>query len=144
MAKPGYESRHNLKYWQDGEWLGLGCGAHSTMEGERWKNVSATADYIDRVEAGAPLVTDRRVLTPVQRLEEALFTGLRLARGVDATAVGCRYGFDVWDRYGSRLAPFLDAGLLVREADRLRLTRDGMLLANEVMSAFIDLDSTVK
>ena len=47
VARPGMESRHNPKYWSDGEWLGFGCGAHSTRGGVRWKNVSATADYID-------------------------------------------------------------------------------------------------
>ena len=52
VAKPGAESRHNLKYWEDGEWLGFGCGAHSTRDGIRWKNVSATEDYIQRVVEG--------------------------------------------------------------------------------------------
>ena len=46
-------SRHNLKYWKDGEWLGFGCGAHSTRDGVRWKNVSATEDYVARVTTGA-------------------------------------------------------------------------------------------
>jgi len=52
VARPGAESRHNLKYWQDGEWLGFGCGAHSTRAGVRWKNASATEDYIARVRGG--------------------------------------------------------------------------------------------
>ena len=51
VARPASRrSRHNLKYWQEGEWLGFGCGAHATFRGERWRNVSATADYIDRVD----------------------------------------------------------------------------------------------
>ena len=49
VARPGFESRHNLKYWQDGEWLGFGCGAHSTRDGVRWKNVSSTEEYISRL-----------------------------------------------------------------------------------------------
>ncbi len=49
VARPGRRSRHNLKYWTDGEWLGFGCGAHSTRDGVRWKNVSGTEDYVDRV-----------------------------------------------------------------------------------------------
>ena len=63
VAQPGAESRHNLKYWQDGEWLGFGCGAHSTRDGVRWKNVSATEDYIARSSGRALAVetppTDR-------------------------------------------------------------------------------------
>ena len=60
-AAAGTESRHNLKYWTDGEWLAFGCGAHSTRDGVRWKNVSGTDDYVDRVTAGSRRV-GRRVL----------------------------------------------------------------------------------
>ena len=63
VARPGMASRHNLKYWTDGEWLAFGCGAHSTRSGVRWKNVAATADYIERVTAGRDLVTERRALS---------------------------------------------------------------------------------
>jgi len=59
VAKPGRESRHNLKYWEDGEWLGFGCGAHSTRGGERWKNVSGTEEYVTRVTAGGPTAVER-------------------------------------------------------------------------------------
>jgi oxygen-independent coproporphyrinogen-3 oxidase len=137
VARPGKASRHNLKYWTDGEWLAFGCGAHSTRHGVRWKNVSATADYIDRVTSGAAIVSERRVLSANERLEEALFTGLRLTGGVDIEAAGARYETDVWARYGEALRPFAEAGWLIREAGRLRLSRDGMLMANEVMAVFV-------
>jgi oxygen-independent coproporphyrinogen-3 oxidase len=137
VAKPGRASRHNVKYWSDGEWLAFGCGAHSTMNGVRWKNVSSTTDYIDRVLKGEDLAVERRVLSPQARLEEALFTGLRLANGVDLDDMAARYGVDVWERYGDELQPFVDAGWLVREGSRMRLTRDGMLLANDVMAVFV-------
>ena len=137
VARPGRESRHNLKYWQDGEWLGFGCGAHSTRNGVRWKNLSSTEDYIRAVGAGLSVANERRVLTARERLEEALFTGLRLAEGVDIGAVGARYNTDVWATYGQNLAPFVSEGLLKREGSRLRLTRGGMLVANEVMAVFV-------
>jgi putative oxygen-independent coproporphyrinogen III oxidase len=137
VSRPGLESRHNLKYWQDGEWLGFGCGAHSTRGGARWKNVPGTEDYVTRVSAGRPVAIDRRVLAPGERLEDALFTGLRLAAGLDVEDVGRRYGTDIWARYGASLQPFLDAGLLVHEGSSLRLTRPGMLVANEIMAVFV-------
>jgi oxygen-independent coproporphyrinogen III oxidase len=137
VARPGRASRHNLKYWSDGEWLGFGCGAHSTRDGMRWKNVAGTAEFIERIGEGRATTLERRALTSRERLEDALFTGLRLTAGIDVTAVGDRYETDVWDVYGERLAPALDAGLLVREERRLRLTRRGMLLANEVLVAFV-------
>ena len=137
VAKPGRESRHNVKYWTDGEWLAFGCGAHGTRHGIRYKNVSSTTDYIDRIVSGADPVAERRTLTASERLEEVLFTGLRLTAGVDLDGIEARYGVDVWARYGDQLRPFLDAGCLIREGGRLRLTRDGMLLANEVMAVFV-------
>ena len=63
VARPGRQSRHNLKYWTDGEWLGLGCGAHSTRAGARWKNVSGTTEYVDRMAAGQPIVAECRKMT---------------------------------------------------------------------------------
>lgn len=137
VARPGLESRHNLKYWEDGEWLGFGCGAHSTRNAVRWKNVSSTEEYISRLGAGHSVATDQRALTRDAQLEEALFTGLRLAGGLDVEAVGRRYGIDAWDRYGDALRPSIEAGLAVRDGNRLRLSRDGMLLANEILSVFV-------
>lgn len=144
VARPGREARHNLKYWQDGEWLGFGCGAHSTRGGVRWKNVSSTEEYVARIHPSGPrgglrmdIVADRRVLTPGERLEEALFTGLRLTDGLDLESIAGRYGVDVWGKYGPALEPFLRDGLLIRQGARLRLSREGMLLANEILQVFV-------
>jgi oxygen-independent coproporphyrinogen-3 oxidase len=137
VARPGMASRHNLKYWTDGEWLAFGCGAHSTRGGIRWKNVSATEDYVARVTAGRDLVTERREMSASERLEDALFTGLRLTEGLDIVIVGQRYGMNVWDLFGSALEPFLHEPWLIREGPRLRLTRAGMLMANEIMAVFV-------
>jgi oxygen-independent coproporphyrinogen III oxidase len=137
VAREGSASRHNLKYWTDGEWIGFGCGAHSTFGGARWKNVSSTEDYLARVMDGRDPGVERRLLSTDERLEEALFTGLRLTDGVDLAAVGARYTCDVWRRYGEALQPFLDEGWVVHDGSRLRLTRVGMLMANEVMAVFV-------
>jgi oxygen-independent coproporphyrinogen III oxidase len=136
VSRPGLASRHNLKYWQDGQWRGFGCGAHSTRSGVRWKNISSTSEYIATVNSGGQLGIDRRELSTQEQLEDALFTGLRLARGLDLEAVKSRYGVDVWGRYGAELQSFVDEGLLVYDS-RLRLTRAGMLLAHEIMTVFI-------
>jgi oxygen-independent coproporphyrinogen-3 oxidase len=137
VARRGRRSRHNLKYWTDGQWLGFGCGAHSTISGVRYKNVSSTSEYVERIERGQPTAVDVHRMTPTDQLGDALFTGLRLTEGIDVEAVGRRYGVDVWARFGGDLAPFVDAGCLLREGPRLRLTREGMLVANEVMAVFV-------
>ncbi|MBI3049573.1 MAG: radical SAM family heme chaperone HemW [Acidobacteria bacterium] len=137
VARPGRQSRHNLKYWTGGEWLGFGCGAHSTRAGVRWRNPSSTEEYISAVAGGRSAATDRRALSADERLEEALFMGLRLNAGVDVAAVNTRYGVDPWARYGSELQPFVDQGVLHYDGRVLRLTRAGMLVAHEVMAVFI-------
>jgi oxygen-independent coproporphyrinogen III oxidase len=139
VARPrARRSRHNLKYWQEGDWLAFGCGAHATFRGERWRTVASTAEYIQRVSAGADVRIDRHRPGATERLEEALFMGLRLTDGLDLEAVSSRHGIDIWSRYGSDLLPYVDAGLLeYEEGRRLGLTRRGMLLANDVMAVFI-------
>jgi oxygen-independent coproporphyrinogen-3 oxidase len=137
LAQPGAESRHNLKYWEDGAWMGFGCGAHSTRDGRRWRNVSGTEDYIAKVHAGLDVSTGARALSSLERAQDALFTGLRLATGVDVAAVGARYAVDTWALFGEGLAPYIAQGILVREGDRIRLTPEGMLVGNEVMAVFV-------
>ena len=138
VARGGRVSRHNLKYWQDGEWLAFGCGAHGTRHGRRYRVVSATEDYIQRMEAGADPIAEVRTLTGDERFEEMLFTGLRLTSGLPLAEIHAKFGVDVWERYGPGLTPFVTAGLLEhRPGARLRLTRQGMLLANEVCSVFV-------
>jgi oxygen-independent coproporphyrinogen-3 oxidase len=137
VAKPGCASRHNLKYWTDGEWLGFGCGAHGTAGGVRTKNVAAVDDYVERIASGQSVISEARRLDTAERLGDALFMGLRLARGIDLDAVRQRYGVDVWERYRDDLTRFVDAGLLRHDNRRLALTRAGMLLANDVMSVFV-------
>jgi oxygen-independent coproporphyrinogen-3 oxidase len=137
VARPERRSRHNLKYWTDGEWLGFGCGAHSTFGAARWKNVSATDDYIARVTRGESPAVEVHPLSEAERLGDALFMGLRLVEGIDEEDMARRYSVDVWGRYGRDLEPFLENGVLRRERRRFFLTRRGMLLANEVMTVFV-------
>ena len=137
VARPGRRSRHNLKYWSDGEWLGFGCGAHSTRGGVRWKNVSATEEYVTRVTSGLPLEADVRRLSEAERVGDALFMGLRLSDGIDERVIERRYGVDVWRQYGSDLQRYVEDGLLMRQDRRMWLTRRGMLLAHEVMAVFV-------
>ena len=145
VARAGLRSRHNLKYWQGGSWLGLGCAAHSTWDGVRWRNLSVTGEYVARVLTGASARVDVHELSSQERREEALFMGLRLTDGLDLAAIRERHGVDVVDRYGTELARFVEAGWVVEKpGPRLALTRMGMLVANEIMTVFIGDDSTVK
>ena len=137
VSRPGQQCRHNLKYWRDGEWLGFGCGAHSTRGGARWRNLSETSRYIETVTAGRPATVDQRSLSPPERLGDVLFTGLRLTEGLDLESIRRHHGVAVMRKYGTELAPFIADGLLIHEFGRLQLTRQGMLVANEIMETFV-------
>jgi putative oxygen-independent coproporphyrinogen III oxidase len=137
VARRGRRSRHNIKYWMDGEWLGFGCGAHSTHRGVRWKNVASTEEYVQRLEQNMWSGIDVRHLSADERLGDALFTGLRLTEGVNLDTIRASYGVDIWARYGRELEPFVQAGILRQQGPRLWLTREGMLLAHEVMTTFV-------
>ena len=140
VARPGRESRHNVKYWTGGAWHGLGAGAHGTVGARRWRNIADTRAFIAAVDRGALPEAEVRALPEAEQLQEALFMGLRLRRGIDMRELGAVFGVDLQARYGERLAPALAAGLLDRsgyDAGRLSLTRRGQLLANEVLSVFV-------
>jgi oxygen-independent coproporphyrinogen-3 oxidase len=137
VCRGGRVARHNLKYWTDGEWLAFGCGAHGTRNGIRWKNISATGDYVAAIRRGDRPVADERQLSPQERVGDALITGLRLTNGIEMDVIDQRYGVDVWAMHEHALAPYLDAGVLIEEQGRLRLTREGMLIANEILAVFV-------
>jgi oxygen-independent coproporphyrinogen-3 oxidase len=137
VAAPGRQSRHNLKYWQDGAWLGFGCGAHSTRGAARWKNLASTEEYVTRIAAGGDVRLDVRDRSLDEQIGDALFTGLRLTAGVDFASVAAHYRADLWTRFEPVLRPLEAAGRLTIEGQTVRLTRDGMLVANEIMQAFV-------
>ena len=137
VARTGHRSRHNIKYWESGNWLGFGCGAHSTVDGTRWKNIAGTGEYVARIRSGQGVRQDVRILSTAERIEEALFTGLRLNDGIDEAAFHARWEIFPWLRYQDALTLRVEAGHVWRANGRFGLTRAGMLVANDVLSAFV-------
>jgi oxygen-independent coproporphyrinogen III oxidase len=139
FGRPGCESRHNGKYWDDAPFLGFGMAAHSYEGGRRWWNHEAFGMYCREVEerGGRAAVAGERVLGGRERAGEALFTGLRRTQGVPLGAFRERHGLDPLVAYGDPLRDAFAAGLLEVADDRLRLTPRGMLLSNEVFRAFV-------
>jgi coproporphyrinogen III oxidase-like Fe-S oxidoreductase len=107
------------------------------MDRRRWQNVSGTPDYIERIEQGRLVAIQTHEIGERARIEEALFTGLRLVAGIRVPDFVSKYGLDPWAEYGERLSDAFAAGLVWRRADSFGLTRPGMLLANEVLSVFV-------
>ena len=137
VARPGSRSRHNVKYWQGGDWRGFGCGAHSTVGARRWHNIAGTTEYIGRILNEAEVHAGIEERSPRARYEEALFTGLRLNDGVDGAAIEARFGQDPWAEFGEAITGYVEGDLAWRRGRRVGLTRRGMLVANEILTTFV-------
>jgi oxygen-independent coproporphyrinogen-3 oxidase len=129
FARPGFESRHNLKYWRLEPYAGFGAGAHSFDGAVRSGNAELPDEYVSRYEKGQPATVSR---VPARPEEEKFFVGMRLLEGVEPTA-------EEWARFGAAIRRLAEAGLVETGGGRLRLTGRGVLLSNEVFQEFIEL-----
>ena len=138
LCLPGFESRHNTKYWTGAPYYGFGCSAHSfDGESRRWANERDLAKYVAIVEReGSPLVEDRK-LSEEDRRAEAVFLGMRMMAGVRTGEFKDLFGVDLRAEHADDLHNFQQAGLIEFDGDLLRLTRAGALLSNEVFAAFV-------
>jgi oxygen-independent coproporphyrinogen-3 oxidase len=123
FARPGFESRHNLKYWRREPYLGFGADAHSFDGLSRWQNAESAAEYVERHAQRQPFPTETSAAQP----GEELFLGLRLEQGIEAD----------WAPYEDAVRRFELDGLVEREGNRVRLTSRGVLLSNEVFAEFL-------
>ncbi len=138
FCRPGYASRHNVKYWTGAPYYGFGCSAHS-YDGARlrWANERDTARYVELIERQGSVVVETVALDEREVGAEALFLGLRLMRGVNLAEYRAHFGTDVRATHGADLQRFSEAGLIELSDDCLRLTTTGVLLSNEVLAAFV-------
>jgi oxygen-independent coproporphyrinogen-3 oxidase len=127
FARPGYESRHNLKYWRMEPYTGFGADAHSFDGTLRRRNAETAAAYVERWKNGQPPCVEE---TPAVADEERFLTGLRLSAGILLEP-------EEWRRFGKPIQRFLSLGLLERDNNRLRLTGQGVLYSNEVLQEFL-------
>lgn len=131
-AKPGFESRHNLKYWRREPYLGFGAGAHSFSGTQRWANAHDAASYVQAVESGSLPVEQLERLTPEAALEEELFLGLRQLDGIDVSRIERDYAVTL----ASRFDPLASSGLLEWNGPVVRLAPARLSVSNEV---FVEL-----
>ncbi|HKO62438.1 MAG TPA: radical SAM family heme chaperone HemW [Pyrinomonadaceae bacterium] len=138
LCLPGFESRHNTKYWTGAPYFGFGCSAHS-YDGmaKRWSNERDVNAYVARVEANTSPITERRELNEEDRQSEAVFLGLRMMEGYNVGDYQDRFGVNLIELHRENLERFSEAGLLELNDDVLKLTRSGALLSNEVFAAFV-------
>ena len=130
---PGRQCRHNLNYWQNGSYLGLGAAAVSSLSGLRISNVSSPGRYRRLLEAGLAPYAHAEALGLGAAFRETVVMGLRLRDGVDVEALRRRFGISPEECYGETIAQLEQSGLLKITPGRLVLTERGFDLANQVL-----------
>ena len=141
-ARPGFECRHNVGYWTGTGYLGLGLGASSYLEGCRFHNTSDFQSYVsahldDEAEFCQALRQDMEQLSVKSKMEEFMFLGLRLTRGVSVEGFITRFGQSIRNVYGGVIDKLEREGLLEHKNGYYRLTERGLDLSNYAMSLFL-------
>ncbi len=137
FAQPGFECRHNINYWLNEEYLGVGAGAVRCLQGERVKNIEDPLVYCRKVESGESVVMESESLDAESSFRESVVMGLRMVKGVSSERLWSRYGIDLQVYYGETLKKLLDLSLLEFDKPYLRLTVKGRALANRVMADLV-------
>jgi len=123
FAKPGFECQHNINYWKNGNYIGIGAGAHSHVNGRRWSNPNCVESYIQNTRRITPNVSH---IAPDRH--ETLFLGLRLLDGLSV---------DHFKGFEKEVKELMRDGLLMQENGKYKLTRRGLYLGNVVFEKFV-------
>jgi len=136
-ARPGYECRHNLNYWRNGSYLGLGAAAVSCLSGLRLKHVAAPAQYAALIEKGESPYVEAEALSLQARFRETVIMGLRLLEGVSLPQLADRFGLTPQGYYGKTIERLVERGLLVFGGDFMRLGDQALPVANQVLAELV-------
>lgn len=136
-AKEGRECRHNLKYWERDDYLGLGLGAASMVRNIRMNNTGDMKTYLEKCGEPKTMRTDVQFLEEPRQIEEFMFLGLRKTRGISKKEFRCVFGRDIELVYEKALKKLFSSGMLLEKKDRLYLSKEGVLLSNAVLSEFL-------
>jgi oxygen-independent coproporphyrinogen-3 oxidase len=139
FSLPGYECRHNLNYWNGGDYSGVGLGAHSHVNRVRFHNTDNFEEYIRLLSQGISPIKEKEELTSDESVREALFLGLRKTAGVNLKRMSELHGTDLARSLGETME-MLSRERLIEQDDgssNIRLTRRGLLLSNEVFVKLI-------
>ena len=137
FARPGHESVHNSSYWENIEYYGLGAGAHGYIDGVRYANQGALKFYIDSMLEKGHARREEHTVTDKEKIEEEMFLGLRLLKGVDLNTFEEKYGKRAEKIFREVIDKNLKIGYLEIDDNKLRLTRKGLFYGNEVFSEFL-------
>ncbi|WP_175614894.1 radical SAM family heme chaperone HemW [Piscibacillus halophilus] len=143
-AVKGFESQHNLTYWNNEEYYAFGAGAHGYLNQERYVNLRPVNHYNEALEKGQKPILHRDVITLKEKLEEEMFLGLRRASGVTDHEFIHKYGVSLFQLYEKEIQDLQHKGWLEREDDRVYLTKNGLMFGNDVFASFLLDEDTYK
>lgn len=137
FSRPGYESKHNLTYWNNDEYYGIGAGAHSYVEGIRKANAGPLKKYMEKVRIEGFPYHEQHVVTVQEKMEEEMFLGLRKMEGVSKSTFFAKYNQFLDEIFGVEIEKLIQKGLLDVNGDVVKLSHKGKFFGNEVFQAFI-------
>lgn len=137
FAKPGHECRHNMIYWKAEEYLGLGAGAHSYLDGRRFNNAASPEGYIRSADKGDFPVENIEVIGNKESIFEYIMLGLRLTDGIEFVEFSSRYSSDIRRLFPEQLKRLEQRRLIIIDNSGLRLSAEGLDLANQVFMEFM-------
>lgn len=137
FSKPGFESKHNLTYWNNDYYYGFGAGAHSYLNGLRRSNSGPLKKYIDQINNGVLPVFEEHEVTKAEQMEEEMFLGLRKAEGVSIPDFTRKFGKDPLQLFNSEIEDLVGKQWLEVNENNIYLTKRGRLLGNEVFQSFL-------
>ncbi|TWT08266.1 oxygen-independent coproporphyrinogen III oxidase [Planococcus sp. CPCC 101016] len=137
FARPGHESRHNLLYWDNVEYIGVGAGAHGYVDGVRYSNAGPLKKYMSPLEEGERPILNTHIVPVHEKMEEEMFLGLRKTSGVSLLHFQNKFQKPIKTVYGTILEKEIAKGNLEIAGDFVRLTRKGRFVGNEVFEQFL-------
>ncbi|WP_438830862.1 radical SAM family heme chaperone HemW [Streptococcus pluranimalium] len=137
FTKPGFESRHNLMYWDNVEYYGVGAGASGYLDGVRYRNRGPIQHYLKAIAEHGHSRLGEDILSKEEMMEEEFFLGLRKKSGISISHFEAKFGVGFEERYGQIVADLVKDGLLIHEDDTIRMTKKGLFLGDTVAEKFI-------
>lgn len=137
FSRKGYESKHNLIYWNNEEYYGFGAGAHGYIQGTRYSNAGPLKKYMEPISEGRRPVFSENTPSIKEKLEEEMFLGLRKTKGVSVSHFQRKFSLDPFQTFRPAIEEMTERDLLEIHNDHIRLTEKGRFLGNEVFQAFL-------
>jgi oxygen-independent coproporphyrinogen-3 oxidase len=136
FSKPGFECRHNIVYWKDREYAGVGAGAHGYVDGFRYSNLRGVGEYIKGIRSGSA-IEEKAPVTINDSMEEFMFLGLRMIEGISKEDFKKRFNTPFEEVYGMQLKKFTSLKLLYDDGEMVKLTPRGIDISNQVFEEFM-------